>query len=144
MEKFKQNSPLKRIVSKYIFYFTYLFLFLNFVLPYGYIYSHNSEFDELKWTKSYVYQDINLILFFLVYTFLTVSIDYLKNKSLGKKLLFVHLIISFIFSSLSFLSILLISQDYMPGIGNFLSIFLFPLSMSIYISKKEKALNLGP
>ena len=113
-----------------------LILILILIVPYSYSSKHQYETEELHWTPNFVFNEIDLFMFYLPILILTIGFQITKKIIWKKILLILNLVLSIIYFIGAILSIWLPIQDFIPGFGNLLILTLFPLIMIIFIMEQ--------
>jgi len=130
---------MKLLTKKKITYVLNIVLFLILVVPYSYTYSHHNETEDLHWTPNFVFEQIDLLSFYLLITIPVIGFQIAKTNTLRKKLLIISLIVSILYFIGTVPSLFLPIQDFSPSIGNILVLMLFPLIMVIFkIGQSQK------
>ena len=118
---------------------------LNFIVllilfvPFSYSYGNIYETEELHWIPNYIFEELELIIFYIPILLLTILFQ-IQKKCFWKKII---LIIFLLISILSLLVIISsgIIPDYSLGLGGILIMSLTPLIMIIYKIEQFKKIR---
>jgi hypothetical protein len=104
-----------------------------FLLPFSWVFS--VEDDAGKWEKVYLIVDLLSLLFYLPFTILW-SVYLMRTKVLSFVIFKVSLIVTaFATFIISFFTSVIPGQDYEPGWGVVLSLFIFPLFITFLVNR---------
>ncbi len=111
---------------------------LNFILllilsvPFSYSYGNNRETEKLHWISNYMYNELDLIVFYLPILALTIGFQIATKKVWKNALLTLNLGIAVIYFLETLFSLIVPIQDHSFGLGQLLILTLFPLITFIY------------
>ena len=103
-----------------------------FLLPFASVFDPS---DQGEWVYLYLPEDWFSLLFYL--PFVVLWIIYLVWKRIRNFLIFKILLVAtaFVSFAVSFLSVGILAQDYVPGWGVFLSLLLFPMLVVFLVNQ---------
>ena len=122
-------------------------ILLILTLPYSITYGGGyNEIDELTWEPNYVYENLELFIFFIPLSLLTIGFQVMKFNKWRKLLLGLHIVQCCAYSLNAFLSMGIPIQDYIPSWGQLVMVTLGPMTIIIWRIesidfKKKKAAN---
>jgi len=102
-------------------------------VPYSYSLGQTYEAEELHWISNFIFNELDLIIFYSPVLILTITFQITSKKIYRKILLILNMIISLCQLVIALFSLVFPIQDFLPGIGMFLIVSLFPLITVIYI-----------
>ncbi len=106
-----------------------------FFIPFCWIFFVGNGDDPGHWKKLYLVEDWVLLMFYLPFVILwTIYLMRTKTLNLGV-FKFLLVVTAFITFAVSFLSGLMLSQDYETSWGMLLSLFIFPLLIALLINR---------
>ena len=118
--------------NKIISIFNLEILLVLFV-PYSIIYSGTSEIEQLTWQNIYVFKELNLFIFFIPLSALTILFQLVRNRNLKKTIIILHLLQCGAYSLVALVSMSLPMQDYVPSWGTLIMATLGPMMLIITI-----------
>jgi hypothetical protein len=102
-------------------------LIISFFIPYSFVFNAENNIENQNWENSYIVDDIKLITLYTAFSIFWLAY-LLLNKSLVKTILkLILLIISLLFFVMALANLVFIAQDFLPSMGIYISIFIFPL-----------------
>lgn len=121
--------------------FLNLCVFLVFITPYSYVYSHRTEDQQLHWIARFIIEYKDTIIVYLPVLIFTIGFQ-ITQKTIWKKFFLVaNLIMCCISFIVGFLSVITPIQDFLPGIGLYLTLTFFPLMIIVYKIEHKKLKN---
>lgn len=122
-------------------------ILLILLLPYSITFGReHSETGELIWTSNYIYEDLELFIFFIPLSLLTIGFQIIKLNTWRRVIFGLHIIQCCVYSLNAFFMMALPIQDYIPSWGQLITITLGPIAFIIWSIessdfKKVKATN---
>lgn len=114
-------------------------IFLILVLPFSESYGlWNIETDKLTWAPNYVFAELDLFIFFIPLSALTIGFQILKFNRWRKTLLILHIVQCCAYSMNALLTLGGQGQYYMPSWGQLVMITLGPIILVIWSLESNK------
>jgi hypothetical protein len=108
-------------------------IILILLLPYSETYGGgSSELDELTWSLNYFYQDMELFVFFIPLSLLTIGFQIMPNGIWRKLLLGLLILLCCGYSFIAFIGLGMPIQDYAPTWGQLVMVTVGPLMLIIW------------
>ncbi len=105
--------------------------FLLLIVPYYQSYGA-TELGSGTWMNQYFFSDYTQMLFLLLFYLMWISIQLSADKKIVKLLKFLSILLSFLFMVYCFLVISIPIQDFIPSIGIYLVMTIFPCLVLLY------------
>lgn len=102
--------------------------FLVWILPIGKSYYYEEEESEVEFTYTFIFGNIDVLLFLIPFTLLWFIYQLIKSSKLKPFLGVLTILISVVISLYGIAAIILPIHDFSASIGAFLMVFLFPVT----------------
>ncbi len=102
-------------------------LIISFCIPYCSVFNPTGKIDNEGWENSYIIDDIILITLYTAFGMFWLAYLLLRKSILKTILKLVLIVLSILFFTIALENLVFTAQDFRPGTGFYISVFILPL-----------------